>query len=122
MATPSPDTPAQMPMARARSRSSWNTLVRIDRVLGKMQRAADAHERPGQRSACRPSWLKAASAENIPNRARPSGEDALAAELVAEGAGREQQAGEDDRVAVDQQLQLGAPGARGSRRSTAAPR
>ena len=34
MATPSPETPAQMPMARPRSRLSWNVLVRIDSVLG----------------------------------------------------------------------------------------
>ena len=34
MASERPDTPAQMPMARARSRASGKVLVRIDRVLG----------------------------------------------------------------------------------------
>ena len=36
---------------------------------------------------------------------------ALAAELVAEGAGREKEAGEDDHVGVDDPLQLAALGA-----------
>src|SRR5882757_2073635 len=39
MATPSPDTPAQMAIARARSAASVNTLVRIDSVAGMMNAA-----------------------------------------------------------------------------------
>ena len=36
MPTPSAETPAQIPMARARSLGEWNTFERIDRVPGMM--------------------------------------------------------------------------------------
>ncbi len=39
MPTPSADTPAQMPMALARSRGFVNTLVMIERVAGMMNAA-----------------------------------------------------------------------------------
>ena len=51
-----------------------------------------------------------ASAENVPNRTSPM-VSALAPEAVAERAGGEQQAGEHDRVGVDDPLQLRALGA-----------
>ena len=44
-AMPMADTPAHTPIALARSRGSWNTLVRIESVAGMMNARADAHER-----------------------------------------------------------------------------
>ena len=103
MATPAPDMPAQMAMACGRSWAG-KTLVRIDRVDGMMNAAAEAHDRPG--------------GDHLSRRVRERGEDradqeqheadlqgALAAEAVAEGAGGEEHAGEHQRVGVDHPLQ-----------------
>ena len=65
---------------------------------------ADAHDRPeGDELAGRSGEgrRRGGDAEDE----QPDGERALAAEAVAEGAGREQQAGEDEGVGVDDPLQ-----------------
>ena len=103
---PSPDTPAQTPIAFARS-SAGKTAVMIDSVEGMMNapptpmRARVAISMSGEvASAERP--------EPRPKMASPMRERALAAEAIAEGAGGEQQAGEDEHVGVDDPLQLRA--------------
>src|SRR5437763_890803 len=71
MAIPMPATPAHTPIARARSAGSRNVLVRIDRVVGKMNapptpmRARAAMSIPGELAVD-------ASAENTPNHASPN--------------------------------------------------
>ena len=95
-----------MPIAFARS-SAGKTAVMIDSVEGMMNappmpiRARVAISISGEvASADRP--------EPRPKMARPMVSAALAAEAVAERAGGEQQAGEDEHVGVDDPLQLGA--------------
>ena len=103
-AGPDGDRPA--PLARVAEH------VGEDRQGGRHdQRPADAHQRRG--------WRSAASA--MPDSAdehRADGEDddadaqrPLAAEAVAEAAGGQQQAGEHERVAVDDPLELAVRGA-----------
>ena len=70
MAMPSPDTPAQIPIARARSRSSWNVFVRIDSVVGKMQ-APPMPISARARMSMSADELNDAIAEKTPNSARP---------------------------------------------------
>ena len=70
MAMPIADTPAHTPIALARSRGSWNTLVRIDSVAGMI---ADA---PMPISARVPmstvaDGANADSAEPTPKMTRP---------------------------------------------------
>ena len=71
MATASPENPAQMAMARPRSRGSRNTLVRIDSVAG-MIRAPPMPMKA--RVAISPSADVdiAAAAEPMPNNTMPS--------------------------------------------------
>ena len=108
---PSADTPAQTPIALPRSAGSVNTLVMIDSVAGMMNAPpmpisarvaistlAERRERRQQPSRCRRST-------------RPTARKPVAAEAVAEAAGGEQQAGEDERVGVDDPLQLAGGGA-----------
>ncbi len=70
MTTPRPDTPAQMPMARARS-LPWNVFVRIDSVLGKMN-APPMPIKPRATISMCADVERDASAENVPNRTRPA--------------------------------------------------
>ena len=75
------------------------------------QRAADAHERAARDQrvrACRPARRAASRRRRSP---RPDDERPAAAEAVAEAAHREQQAGEDQRVGVDDPLELAGRGA-----------
>ena len=108
IAMPRPDTPAQIPIAFARS-FAGNVAVRIDSVEGMMNAP--------------PTPISARLAINIPaepataDSAEPSAEDReaevqrpAAAEAVTERAGREQQAGEDEHVGVDDPLELRARG------------
>ena len=101
--------PAQIAIAFARSRAG-KTLVRIDSVDG-MTNAA-------------PMPITAASGDQHRRRVRERAGDraerehdetalqrALASEPVAERGGREEQAGEDERVRVDEPLDLRVRGA-----------
>ena len=68
---PMPETPAQIPMARARSLGSWNTVVSTESVAGKM------HAPPSpMRARAAISWpgveASDASAEQTPNHATPN--------------------------------------------------
>ena len=98
MATPRPENPAQMAMARPRSRGSRNTLVRIDRVDGMIS----APPMP-MKARVAISWSVVStgptSAEPMAKMHDADLQGALAAEAVAEAAGRQQQAGEHERVA-----------------------
>ena len=103
IAAPPPETPAQIAMACVRSWAG-NTLVRIDSVEGITNAAA----RP--MTARAPMTMPDVSA-NAANTAPTMNSDeaelegALAAEAVADGAGGEEHAGEDQRVGVDHPLQ-----------------
>ena len=59
-----PETPAQMPIARPRSRGS-NTLVMIDSVDGSDRCAADSHQRAGGDQHVRARSAKADAIEPI---------------------------------------------------------
>ena len=106
--------PAHTPMALARSRGSWNTLVRIDSVAGMI---ADAPMPISARVPMRTvaDGANADSAEPMPKIDQADGERAVATEAVTEAAGREQQAGEHDGVRVDDPLQLAGRGAESAR-------
>ena len=109
IAMPSPETPAQMPIAFARS-PAGKTAVMIDSVEGMM----NAPPTPMRARVAISISGEVASAERPeprPKMARPIVSAALAAESVAERAGGEQQAGEDEHVRVDDPLQLRAGGA-----------
>ena len=104
MATPAPDMPAQMAMAWVRSWAG-KTLVRIDSVDGMTNAAPRpmiAAAGDDLSRACRESDAKHRAGQEE-HEAELQG--ALAAEAVAEGAGGEQQPGEDQRVGVDHPLQ-----------------
>ena len=103
-------TPAQMPMARARSFGSVKTLVRIDSVAGMISAApmpmnARVAMSGGGRRRRRPT-----ASEPTPKMARPM----LSAPLRPKRSPRlpdgEEQAGEHERVAVDDPLQLAGRG------------
>ena len=74
------------------------------------QRRADAHDRPGgdELAGRVPTARRTSDAEAEDRQAGL--QRALAAEPVAEGAGRQQQAGEDEGVGVDDPLELGLRG------------
>ena len=113
------ETPAQTPMARARSLGSWKTFVRIDRVAGMI--SAPPMPMKQRVAMSMPAEVaNAEAAEPTPNTTSPMLQRALAAEPVTEAAGGEEQAGEDDRVAVDDPLELAVGGvqalARGGQR------
>src|SRR2546427_5206494 len=98
-----PVTLAQMAIALGRS-CGGKTLMRIDSVDG-MMRAAPAPIRARQAISCHMAWE--ASPAPMRNRANPSWRAPLRPP-VADGSGREQQAGEDQGVNGDHPLQLGA--------------
>ena len=110
-APPAPAKPAQIPMALARS---WggNTLLRIESVVG-MIRAA-----PAPATAAEGDQLAGAAGEGGAQRGQgedgqPGLEGALAAEAVADGAGRQEQPGEHEGVGVDDPLEPGLGGVEG---------
>ena len=78
----------------------------IDSVDGMMNAAADAHDRPARDEL--PHRGRHATRARAPTRNSSEAElqRALAAEAVAERAGREQQAGEHERVDGDDPLEL----------------
>ena len=107
MAMPRPETPAQMPIAFAALTARGTTAVMIDSVEGMM----NAPPMPIRARVAISISGEVASAESRRAEAedgKADGEAALAAEAVAERAGGEQQAGEDEHVGVDDPLQLGA--------------
>jgi len=71
MATPRPETPAQMPMALARSAGSVKTLVRIDRVAGMISAPPIPMNARAPMSALAEP-LKAARTEPLPKMASPT--------------------------------------------------
>ena len=103
-APPRPATPAQTPMALPRSWAG-NTLVMIDRVAGMM----NAPPMP-MKARVAMSWPDdVANADGHRADAEDHEADlegAAAAEAVAEAAGGEQQAGEDEGVGVDDPLEV----------------
>ena len=101
--------PAHRAIALARSRVG-NTLVRIDSVDG-MTNAAPMPMIARAAMSIPGLSAKAPSVEPAANTTRPGLQRALAAEAVAERGGREQQAGEDQAVGVDDPLHLGVAGA-----------
>ena len=111
-ATARPPTLAHMAIALARSFGSVNTLVRIDRVAGMisappMPMTARAAMSIDAESTCMANDRAGAEDDEA------GAEGAAAAEAVAEGAGGQQQPGEDEDVAVDDPLQVAAAGLRG---------
>ena len=107
MPMPSADTPAQMPMAVPRS-SRLGEHVGEDRQRGRHdERAADAHQRAGRDRARRHRWRTRTAASRC-RRRQAERERPVAAEPVTEAARGEQQAGEHERVGVDDPLQLAA--------------
>ena len=83
---------------------------------GHDERAADAHEGAGGDQHLRRGRERGETRAEAED-GQADGEAAFAAEAVAEGAGGEEQAGEDEHVRVDDPLQLGARLRRGRSRS-----
>ena len=109
-ATPTPLTALQMPIALARSVGSWNTLVMIASVAGKISAApTPISARPTINASAEST--EPAYAEVTPKTTRPTISDPLASVLVAEAAGGEQEPGEHEQVGVDDPLQLAGGGA-----------
>ena len=71
MATPRPETPAQMPMALARSAGSVKTLVRMDSVAGMISAPPMPMKARAPMSAPADP-LNAAAADPMPKMARPA--------------------------------------------------
>ena len=104
IAMPMPETPAQMPIAFARS-CAGKLATRIESVDGMM----NAPPMPiSARITIRSSGVVASAepSEPRPKTARPKRQRALAAEAVAERAGGQQHAREHEHVDVDDPLQL----------------
>ena len=102
---PSADTPAQIPMARPRSRASVNTLVSTDNVDGMMN-APPTPMSARVAISTSASVANADSSEPIAEHGQAERERLVATEAVTEAARREQQSREHDRVRVDDPLQL----------------
>ena len=103
---PSADTPAQMPIALPRSRGIGEDVGDDRQRRRHDERAADAHERAGDDQGVGRAGANADSSEPTPKIDRPMREEAVATEPVAEAPRGEQQAGEHERVGVDDPLQL----------------
>ena len=102
---PSAETPAHTPIALPRSAGSVKTLVMIESVDGMMNARADAHQRAGADEHVgrrREGREQRADAED----GETDRQEAVAAEPVTEASRGEQQAGEHQRVGVDDPLQL----------------
>ena len=80
-------------------------------VAGKISAAPMPIAARAARSAARATCASAASTEKTPNTSQADLQGALAAEAIAEAAGGQQQAGEHQRVGVDDPLQLAGGGA-----------
>ena len=106
----------------ARSRGSGNTLVRIDSVAGMISAPPMPMKARVTISCVGASRRSAEATEPTPKMTRPMLQRALAPEAVAEAAGGEQQAGEHERVGVDDPLQLAVGGVEVARRAWAGPR
>ena len=112
---------------RPRSRSPWRV-----RAVGTRRSAATASPASRTRRRCRrspaprsplpTSRRRRPAASRAANTASPHEQRLLAPEAVADRAGRQQQAGEHDRVRVDDPLQVGGAGVRASAASTAGRR
>ncbi len=70
-ATASPETPAQMAIARPRSRGSRKTLVRIDNVAGMIS-APPTPMKARVKISCVAEFERAAAADPIPNSTMPA--------------------------------------------------
>ena len=99
---PAPAKPAHTPTALARP-SGGKTLVIVDSVPGMISAAPTPVSARHAMSAPAES-LNAEAALATPKMAMPSDERPAAAEAVAERAGREEQCGQRDGVAVDDPL------------------
>ena len=120
MAAPAPEKPAQMAMARARSLRREH--VGEDRQGGRHdERRPDAHDDAGGDEVPRLGGEDREQRGEAEDREAEL-QHALATEAVTEGARREQQAGEDDGVGVDDPLELGAGGVEVRGRWRAGPR
>ncbi len=98
-AAPAEATEAQMPMARARSRSSRKTWRTIDRVAGIISAAPTANPARAATGAAA-LGAKAAHSEARPNSGRPARNSRLwPRRSLSAGAG--QQAGDHQRIGVD---------------------
>ena len=106
MPTPIPATAAQMPIAFGRS-SAGKTFVRIDSVVGMIS-APPIPIRALVAISMFADSANAEASEAPPKITRPGDECTAAAEAVAEGAHGEEQSGEDERVRVDDPLELAA--------------
>ena len=104
IATPSPDTAAQMAIAFGRS-FDGKMFVRIDSVVGMIP-AAPRPMSAREAISMVASVERAAKTDPSPNTTNPDDERALAPEAITEAARGEQQAGEHQQVAVDDPLQL----------------
>src|SRR5215213_8556300 len=109
IAPAAPEIPAQVAIARARS-CGGNTLTMIDSVAGITNAAPMPMKARHATTPAAESTVDATSAAPR-NTTRPELQRALAAEAVTEGAGREQQAGEHERVCVHHPLQGAGGGA-----------
>ena len=104
MATPMPATAAQIPIAFGRS-SAGKTFVSTDSVVGMMNAPPmPIRARLAISESADPE--RAESSEPRAEHAEPEDQGPLAAEAVAEAAGREQQAGEHQDVGIDDPLHL----------------
>ena len=83
-----PATPAQMPIASAALVRSGNDVGEDRQRRRHDERAADAHQRPGRRSAGRRGRRAPTAAEPTPKTTRPMVSARCAAEAVAEAARR----------------------------------
>ena len=120
-APPAPPIAPQMPTARLRAAPSAKVVVRIDSEAG----AITAPPRPWTaRAAISTPWLSAnpPASEASANSTRPDDEHAPAAEQVGGAAAEQQEAGERDRVGVDDPLQVDLGEVQARAGSTAAPR
>ena len=104
IATPTPEIPAQMPMARPRS-AGGKTLVRIDSVDGMMNAAPKPWTARVRMST--PGRSRERRRERAPTEDHEPDEQRRLASVAVAGAARDQEeAREDERVRVDDPLQL----------------
>ena len=100
-----PTTPDQMPIASARSRASVKTFVRMRQRGRHDERRGATHHGPGRDELTDPTGERGGGRGDREDR-QPEGERSSAPESIAERAGEQEQAREDDRVRVDDPLQL----------------
>ena len=113
-ATPTPTMAAHSPIALARGTGSVKMLVISPSVVGKITAAPTPMAARAAISASA-EFACAATADVIANSASPAVEPSPPAVTVGQAAGRQQQAGHDQGVGVDDPLQLGGVGAQFAR-------